>query len=62
MLVVNKCDVLEQVNQFKLYYNNELIKFNNLDEMKDFIQNILDNLELSIIFSGDKESATLVQR
>ena len=46
----------------KLYYQNELIQFNSLDEMKHFIENVLDNLELSIIFSGDKESATLAQR
>jgi hypothetical protein len=41
---------------------NVLTSAENVKKYDVIIQNILDNLESSIIFSGDKESATLVQR
>ena len=35
--IINKVDILNEVNIFKLYHNNELISFDNLDDMKKFI-------------------------
>lgn len=40
-LIISKIDVLEEVNIYKLYYNNELITFENIINMKDYISNIL---------------------
>jgi adenylosuccinate synthase len=54
-LIINKCDVLEKVNKYKLYYNNKLIEFKTLDEMKEFIKDALIDFNLSIAFSGHKE-------
>lgn len=36
-LIVSKCDVLEKAEIFKLFYNRDLIKFENINQMKDFI-------------------------
>jgi len=36
-LVVSKCDVLEEAGVFKLFYRNELIAFESLEKMKNFI-------------------------
>ena len=38
MLYLNKGDILEQANIFKLYFNSELVVFKTMDEMKSFIQ------------------------
>lgn len=43
-LYVNKCDVLEQVSVFKLYYLNELVQFNSFKEMQLFIEEKLNNV------------------
>lgn len=46
-IIISKCDILENVNIFKLYYNNELLQYNNLEEMKQSMNNyILLNNEL----------------
>lgn len=37
-LIISKCDVLDDVKVFKLFYHKELLSFNHLDEMKSFIQ------------------------
>jgi adenylosuccinate synthase len=36
-LIISKCDVLEESEIFKLFYNGELIRFENINQMKDFI-------------------------
>jgi adenylosuccinate synthase len=55
-LIINKCDILEQMNTYKLYQNNSLYKFHTLEAMQSFIKSYLnysfDNIE--IIFSGDQ--------
>lgn len=58
-LIVNKCDILQTLNKYKLYHRNELISFNSFNEMKSYIlSNIHDNVKscTQIIFSGDKEA------
>ena len=54
-LIINKCDVLEKVGIFKLYYKNELLQFNIFKEMDNFIRDVLDKFNINIRFSGDKE-------
>jgi adenylosuccinate synthase len=53
--IINKVDILNEVNIFKLYHNNELISFANLDNMKNFItreiKNTLPDILLTI-YSG----------
>lgn len=57
-LIINKCDILNMINIYKLYYNNILYKFDHLQFMQSFIKDKLNN-ELSsgldITFSGNKE-------
>jgi adenylosuccinate synthase len=36
-LVISKCDVIEQLGEFKLYYNDELVWFLGLEDMCGFI-------------------------
>jgi len=57
-LIINKCDIIEQLNTFKVILDNEkdgpnFIKFNNLDDMKNFIFNELKEY-CEVIFSGDR--------
>ncbi len=49
-LIINKVDILEIVGVYRLYHQNQLIEFNNIDEMKKYIQN---TIQLPIIFSSN---------
>lgn len=51
--IINKTDIINEVKIFKLYYNKNLITFENFDLMKDFILDKLSFLEDKIIFSGN---------
>jgi len=56
-LIINKCDILEQINTYKLFQNNNLYKFNTLKAMQSFIKSyISNNIDeyVEIIFSGNK--------
>jgi len=56
-LIINKCDILEQINTYKAYQNNSLYKFNTLQAMQSFIKSyIIYNLKdyIEIVFSGNK--------
>jgi adenylosuccinate synthase len=58
-LIINKCDILEQMHTYKLYQNNNLFKFNSLQTIQSFIKSYLShslNDYIEIIFSGNKES------
>ena len=58
-LIINKCDVLEQINTFKVYQNNTLYKFNTLQAMQSFIKSYISsnvNDYVEIIFSGNKST------
>lgn len=58
-LIINKCDILQRVQIYKLLLNNNLIKFNNLNNMENYIKGYIytntDGMCNSITFSGDKE-------
>lgn len=58
-LIINKCDILEKINTYKLYQNNNLYKFNTLKSMQSFIVSqlryILEDY-IEITFSGDKNN------
>jgi len=43
-LYLNKGDILEQANIFKLYYNSELISFSNMQSMQDFIKSKISDV------------------
>jgi adenylosuccinate synthase len=58
-LIINKCDILDQLNIFKLRFDNikygpNFIKFDNFDNMKEYIKNQLKDY-CDVIFSGNKE-------
>ena len=58
-LIINKCDILEQMHTYKLHQNNNLFKFNSLQTMQSFIKSYLShslNDYIEIVFSGNKES------
>ena len=56
-LIINKCDILEQLNVYKLINNSQKISFNTFSEMKKYITNYLKDITSlnNIIFSGNKE-------
>lgn len=57
-LIINKCDILDQIHTYKLFQNNNLYKFNSLQSMQSFIKSQLNHIlndPLEIIFSGHIE-------
>lgn len=52
--IINKTDILEKVGVFKLYANGELLEFDNIIEMKNYIRFRLDFVK--IIFSSNPYS------
>jgi len=58
-LIINKCDILQELNIFKIRLDNELgpnfIKFNDFDNMKEYISRELKTY-CDVVFSGDKEN------
>ena len=42
IIVISKVDVLEKVQLYKIIYRNEVVSFNNINEMKQEISNILN--------------------
>jgi adenylosuccinate synthase len=58
-LIINKCDVLDQIHTYKLYQNNSLYKFNTLQAMQSFIKSYISsnvNDYVEIVFSGNKST------
>ena len=37
-VILNKCDIIERLGKFKLYFNDELLSFATLEMMQDFIK------------------------
>jgi adenylosuccinate synthase len=57
-LILSKLDVLETVQLFKLFHHNQLHSFDTMEQMKDYINNILSKecSELEeILYSNDPE-------
>jgi len=59
-LVINKCDIIEKLGVYKLYHGEQLIEFDNLKDMQDYV---LNNVRLAveknnskIVFSASKDS------
>lgn len=48
-LIINKCDILEQLGVFKLYHDDELKEFDCLTDLQVYI---CDHLKLNITFSS----------
>ena len=60
--VISKIDILEKVGLFKLYHNNELLQFENMEEMKTYISDglIKNCLYLkNVIYSDNVENINL---
>lgn len=54
-LVINKMDIFKESKKYKLYYNNKLKSFSNIEEYKRFIfDTVFSNGIKNIIFSGNK--------
>lgn len=49
--IINKMDIVKDASIFKLYYNNELLKFTSAIEMQKFINNKLDFLQKGVLYS-----------
>ena len=57
-LIINKCDILQEINIYKLILDNDkdgpnFIKFNDFDNMKEYITNEFKEY-CEITFSGNK--------
>ena len=55
-LIINKCDIIEQLGVFKLIDNNNILEFLTFDDMKKHIVSRLKDIikPKKIIFSGNK--------
>jgi adenylosuccinate synthase len=54
-LVFNKVDILEEVNEFKIIKNKEILTFDSMEHMKDFIITNLQTIK-NFYFSSNKET------
>jgi adenylosuccinate synthase len=57
-LIISKCDVLDEVGVFKLFYEGKLVEFADLKEMTDFILQNLSNecpLLREVVYSSSPE-------
>ena len=57
-LIVNKCDILQKVGVYRLFHNSNLIEFESLEQMKEYIQIYLfksSTLLKRVLFSGNPE-------
>lgn len=54
--IINKCDILNSVEVYKIYSNDKLMEFKNLEDMKMYIKNELMNIKgvREVIFSSNK--------
>jgi adenylosuccinate synthase len=56
-VIINKCDILENANIFKLYFNKNILKFKNIKQIKNFINSKINShlgSKIKIIYSGDR--------
>ena len=49
--IINKTDILREVNTYYLYYNQQLMSFQTLEEFQQFIVDKLKVLNINPIFS-----------
>ena len=54
-LIINKCDILQQLKFYKLYHNNREVEFKTFEEMKKYIRAAVPN-HIHLIFSSNKDS------
>jgi len=57
-IVINKCDILEKLGVFKLIWNDQLLSFGSLSELKSFIIEIFSIHSIwqkDVYFSGHPE-------
>jgi adenylosuccinate synthase len=56
--IINKCDILDEVGVFRVYSNSKMIEFNNIDEMKKYIEKEIMEITgiRQVIFSSSKYS------
>jgi len=58
-LVINKCDIIDEVGVYKAFFKNQLIEFRSLDEMKKYILlSCSENCAMLkyVYFSGNPET------
>ena len=58
-IVISKIDIFEKINIFKINYNNSIIEFNSINDIKEYIKTELTdkcNLVKQIIFSDNVEN------
>jgi len=54
-LIINKCDILQKLNKYKLFLNHNLYNTNDFMQMKNMIKNYINDTEYcEIVFSGNK--------
>lgn len=54
-LIINKCDIINKLKVYKVWYNNELIEFDDLIDMQDFIiRKIGKNIRITYSYSPYK--------
>ena len=54
-LIINKCDIFQQLEFYKLYHNGDAVEFKTFEEMKKYIRLAIPNY-IHIIFSSSKDS------
>lgn len=58
-VIINKCDILEQLNSYKAYWLGALTQFKNFDQMKEIIEEEIAfscSPDIKVIFSSSPEA------
>lgn len=58
-LVISKCDILEKIGEYRLYYNGFIVSFPTITEMKNVISEVIKNecpMVSEVIYSHSAES------
>ena len=61
-LFMSKVDILQQLNIYKLFYDNHIKEFDSIHAMKEFIMNTLHtqcDFLTNVVFSGDPKTITI---
>ena len=61
-IIISKVDVIKEINIYKLYHNSQLLAFDNFEEMKNYINDVLkkDLNFLDEIIYSDKAELTIL--
>jgi len=53
-LIVNKCDIIQELGVFRLYHNTKLIEFSNIEEMQSYVTDQFTDVNICFSYHNDR--------